>query len=94
MVEFSDASLLASNWLWNFGDGFMASNIQHGTHTYADTGNYCITLTVSTSQGCTDQTDRCLHIFPDFNIYIPNTFTPNGDKINDNSMYMVMELKL
>lgn len=84
MVEFSDASLLASNWLWNFGDGFMASNIQHGTHTYADTGNYCITLTVSTSQGCTDQTDRCLHIFPDFNIYIPNTFTPNGDKINDN----------
>ena len=83
IVEFTDASLLANSWLWNFGDGYSASNVQNGTHSYPDTGNYCITLTVSTSQGCTDQTIRCLNIFPDFNIYIPNTFTPNGDKMND-----------
>ncbi len=83
IVEFTDASLLANSWQWNFGDGYSAFNILNGIHAYADTGNYCITLTVSTSQGCTDQTMRCLNIFPDFNIYIPNTFTPNGDKMND-----------
>ncbi|MBE2246412.1 MAG: PKD domain-containing protein, partial [Candidatus Competibacteraceae bacterium] len=69
-------------WNWNFGDGTFGTD-ENPIHLYADTGQFCITLTVQTAQGCQDTTTHCLYIFPEYKIYIPNTFTPNDDKIND-----------
>lgn len=82
VASITDASTNAAAWSFDMGDGNTV-NSQNFTHTYVDTGTYCITLTVTSPNGCTDTEMHCLHIQPEFMIYIPNTFTPNDDKIND-----------
>ncbi|MFI5220499.1 MAG: PKD domain-containing protein, partial [Bacteroidia bacterium] len=41
----------ATSWSWNFGDGG-ASTLQNPSHLYTTTGNYNVTLTVTTTTGC------------------------------------------
>jgi gliding motility-associated-like protein len=40
-----------TNWSWNLGDGTI-TNDSNPTHTYANTGNYTITLNVLSNFGC------------------------------------------
>lgn len=42
-----------TSYLWNFGDG-ITSTQQNPTHTYTNQGIYTVTLTVTTSGGCTE----------------------------------------
>lgn len=49
-VSFVDASLGASTWLWDFGDGGTSTS-QNPTHTYANPGNYIVCLTSANSCG-------------------------------------------
>lgn len=75
-------------WSWNFGDPTSGSGnsslYQHPTHTYSDTGYYCITLIVyDSSRVCVDTAVKCMKIEPDFTFYIPNAFTPNHNGINE-----------
>ena len=57
-ISFTDVSLAnAGNlvkWTWNFGDGNSAvlSSSTPFVHTYANSGNYNITLQVETNRGC------------------------------------------
>lgn len=44
-VSFTDTSNFASSWLWDFGDG-TGSTQQNPNHSYSNTGNYTVTLTV------------------------------------------------
>lgn len=41
------------SWLWDFGDGNISTD-QHPVHTYENSGDYTVTLQVTTNQGCTD----------------------------------------
>ena len=41
------------SYLWNFGDGSLSTS-SDPTYTYANSGNYSVTLTASNSNGCTD----------------------------------------
>lgn len=59
---FTDQSVGADTWLWSFGDG-TTSTLQNPTHTYADTGNYIITLTVTNlASGCDHRTSQTIRI--------------------------------
>ncbi|MFT3825487.1 MAG: PKD domain-containing protein [Chitinophagaceae bacterium] len=40
-------------WSWDFGDGF-TSTAANPSHAYAATGNYTLTLTITTVGGCTE----------------------------------------
>jgi PKD repeat protein len=40
-----------TNWFWDFGDGGI-SNMQHPSHIFSTSGFHNITLTVTTSHGC------------------------------------------
>ncbi|MBI4931763.1 MAG: PKD domain-containing protein [Bacteroidetes bacterium] len=81
-AEFNDLSTGAPvQWFWNFGDS-TGDTVQNPFHLYADTGAYVVTLIVVSNNGCRDTVQKTVEV-KDFVFYIPNTFTPNGDELND-----------
>lgn len=87
-VNFVDQSQTAWAWHWDFGDPNdpTASQLQHPSHTYADTGSYSITLVVENIYRCRDTSVRTLRIDPEFTFYIPNAFTP-GTSFGTNDQF-------
>ena len=81
-ITFIDQSIIASQWFWNLGDG-ATSTESNPIHNYADSGFYSVTLYMENVYGCRDTTQKTVRIKPTFAIWIPNTFTPDGDGIND-----------
>jgi PKD repeat protein len=51
MVQFTDSSINATSWFWDFGDG-VTSTQQHPGHIYTNAGNYTVTLITSDGTGC------------------------------------------
>lgn len=50
-VQFTDMSLGAITWHWDFGDGSPLDSSQHPLHVYAQPGSYAVTLTVTNACG-------------------------------------------
>jgi len=67
-------------YLWNFGDNF-TSRLFEPTHEYSIAGDYFISLYVEDTLGCNAWSYQIYN--PPMFIYIPNSFTPNGDGINE-----------
>ena len=69
---------------WNFGDnGLTVINEENPTHVYSQSGTYVVTQTVYYEYGCVDVFEEILYVTEGYAIVLPNTFTPNGDGIND-----------
>jgi len=81
-ISFTDNSIIASQWLWDLGDG-ASSTVQNPVHLYADSGLYTVILYMENEYGCEDTTEKIIKINPVFVIFIPNAFTPDEDGIND-----------
>lgn len=71
-----------TGWDWTFGDGDY-SDVQNPVHSYPDTGIYPIQLVVETEYGCLDTVSYRVKVNPLFTFYVPNSFTPDGNGIND-----------
>lgn len=71
-------------YAWDFGDG-QSSDVQDPeTHTYAAPGEYWVTLGVTTEiNDCYKEYTGLVKLAPRLFFYAPNTFSPNGDEIND-----------
>lgn len=72
-------------WNWSFGDGD-TSHVQNPTHTYINTGSFQTTLItyIPNSINCIDTIlAQTVYVNPNPELFIPNTFTPNGDGHND-----------
>jgi PKD repeat protein len=50
-VQFTDTSVGATSWQWNFGDGTANSTVQDPVHSFANAWSYNVTLTVTTPGG-------------------------------------------
>ena len=70
-IEFTDESFAGNgtvtSWSWDFGDGNTSTD-QNPSHTYADEGDYVVTLTITTDDGCTSISDYYVHV-GDYNTY-------------------------
>lgn len=84
-VVFSNGSANASNYIWNYGDGSPSSNQFEGTHVYDNNGNanYVVTLVASDPAGCSDTFSLTIGYTANLLAYVPNTFTPNNDQLNN-----------
>lgn len=83
-AHFSDSSLNATSWAWNFGDGNSSSQ-QNPTHVFPYGSNYAITL-IAANQPCTDtaQTTILVNGLSSYlNLESSTVFTPNSDGVND-----------
>jgi gliding motility-associated-like protein len=64
-------------------DGTEYFNATIWTHAYTDTGTYKVTHWVINSSGCSDTAFLTLIVEPEFRLYIPSAFHPNGDGNNE-----------
>jgi gliding motility-associated-like protein len=81
-INFNNTSIGATGYVWNFGDGNV-SNQEYPEHLFQGTNDgYTITLIASTSMGCMDSTSVTISANLGAVYYIPNSFTPDGDKYN------------
>ncbi len=80
MTDLSTANVVG--WDWSFGDGGRSVE-QNPLHAYSDTGSYTMELIVETAFGCMDTISYTVKVEPNFTFYIPNSFTPNADGVNE-----------
>lgn len=79
---FKNTSTNATNYLWDFGDGETSSQV-NPIHTFSVIGNQVICLLASNDNDCKDTLCKAIAIDAGWTFYVPNTFTPNGDNLND-----------
>ena len=85
LVQFTNTSTGDyTNLIWNFGDGTpLVEGVENPEHTYLYEGTYEITLTVEYPYGCSYTFSETIGVTEGYGLVLPNTFTPNGDGIND-----------
>jgi gliding motility-associated-like protein len=81
-VTFTNTSVNATSFLWEFGDG-STSNDFSPVHQYTSAGTYTACLTGWNDEGCSEKV--CKEILTEIftAIDVPLAFSPNGDGNND-----------
>jgi gliding motility-associated-like protein len=86
--DFVNTSQGATSYYWDFGDpaalnGTNNSTAVNPSHGYSYVGEYKVNLVATSNKGCVDIAYILVEIAPDFALYIPNAFTPDGNNVND-----------
>ena len=84
VINFIDLTNHAAYLRWDFGDGTL-SNEFNPSHRYKNEGEHTVTLYVNAETPCPDTISKIVMYEASIGekVFIPNTFTPNGDGIND-----------
>lgn len=78
--DFSDAN----SWIWKFGDGRISQEI-NPTIKYDEVGTYDVSLRKENQLGCLDSGFIRVQVNPDYDVILPNAFTPNPNGSNGGS---------
>ncbi|WP_160711537.1 PKD domain-containing protein [Chitinophaga solisilvae] len=81
-LTFTNLSIGATKYLWNFGDGDTTSAV-NPQHQYLRSGTYNVCLTAANPEGCTETKCKMVSaiVVPLFDV--PSAFSPNNDGMND-----------
>jgi gliding motility-associated-like protein len=80
--SFTNLSHDYTSCIWDFGD-HTTSTLINPTHVYSEPGTYQVILTVIDEFGCTNTANIEVIVSTELILWIGNSFTPNGDGIND-----------
>lgn len=72
----------ATNCLYYLNDGTAWTDCSF-TANIAGSGTFTITQVVTSGAGCIDSTSQVFTVRPTPEVFVPNTFTPNGDFVNE-----------
>ncbi len=92
-ITFQNSSQNAISYEWTFGDG-QNSTLVHPNNTYDEPGTYYVTLIATDDKGCKDTIQKPISIEEEWYIYIPNTFTPDGDRFNNTFQVSVVGIEV
>jgi gliding motility-associated-like protein len=83
-VYFTNLSIGASAFHWHFGDGDI-SFLPEPSHSYSKTKDcsFFPELIAYNNFGCSDTAIKIINLVHELEVYTPNTFTPNNDRLND-----------
>jgi gliding motility-associated-like protein len=80
-ITFQNTTLNGDYYQWYFGDG-NTSNLVHPNNTYDLPGTYQILLIATDEKGCIDSIQKPITIEDEYYVYVPNAFTPDGERFN------------
>lgn len=76
-----------TNIMWEFTGtgivGFDTTNLKNPLRVFESVGKFPIMLIQTTDHGCTDTVVKVIEVIDEMLLFIPNSFTPNGDGTND-----------
>ncbi len=76
-------SVNAVKYEWYFNGQIVSTQLNYTPPVFTKLGFYCYKLVAYNALGCSDTTTACLEVESYIKAWIPNTFTPNGDNVND-----------
>jgi len=83
-TQFHDKTIGSTAWNWNFADNTPIDNTQNPVHTFDSiVAVYQVILIVSDINNCSDTTFHQIWVNDEYYIYIPSSFTPDWDGVND-----------
>jgi gliding motility-associated-like protein len=83
IVDFTNLTAGADQFTW-YVDGQLIDNSEDFIHQFNEEGVYTVTLeAINSTTGCAGSFSVQITIIDDFEIKIPNIFSPNGDDSND-----------
>ena len=82
-VNFTNTSLGAASFVWNFNDG-NTSSLTNPSNLFQNQGTYTVVMVAFNSAGtCSSVATVVITVEDPFLLEVPNVFTPNGDGVND-----------
>lgn len=91
-ITFQNLTTGGDSYQWTFGDGH-SSTLVHPNNTYDVPGTYYVTLIATNSIGCKDTVVKPITIQEEYWIYVPNTFTPDGNQFNNTFKASMINIK-
>lgn len=85
-VQFHNLTINGDFYFWTITGGMPSSSTEENPSTTfppETPGQYEVELIAVSNNGCSDTTKALLEVIPDVLIYVPNTFTPDGNSYNN-----------
>ncbi|MBX7182981.1 MAG: PKD domain-containing protein [Bacteroidia bacterium] len=82
-IQLVNTSRYYNSWQWFYGNGDGSSRERNPVAIYPDSGEYTITLIIENELGCQDTAEVKIKVFEQETIFIPTSFTPDGDGLNE-----------
>ncbi len=70
-----------ASWEWTFGDGSPTSDIESPSHTFSNSGNFEVSLTVTTDSGCEATYSEFVTVFPSPGVPAITEYTDCGSGV-------------